>query len=136
MNSFYRDPRFISVLTFLAILALAGSAAQSAEKPKIVFERDAWDFGRVKQGDNLEYEFLFKNDGRSVLLINKVDTTCGCTAVLVSEKKIDHGRQGRIKVVFATAGYGGRGTKQIYVVSNDPRRPPGSLSITAEVEAP
>ncbi|MBM3297202.1 MAG: DUF1573 domain-containing protein [Candidatus Aminicenantes bacterium] len=119
-----------------ATAVLVASAAQPGGKPKIAFDRETWDFGRVKQGDNLEFEFLFRNEGRSVLVIDKVETTCGCTAALVSENKVEPGKQGRIKVAFATAGYGGRVTKHIFVRSNDPDRRRVQLAVTADIDTP
>ncbi|MBN2199274.1 MAG: DUF1573 domain-containing protein [Candidatus Aminicenantes bacterium] len=123
-------------LALLALAALAGVAAQSAGKPKILFEREAWDFGRVKQGDRPEHEFLFRNDGGETLVVSKVETTCGCTAALVSDKKLEPGQEGRIKVAFATAGYRGRVTKHVFVFSNDPRRSRVQLAVAADVETP
>lgn len=130
-----RSPRILFP-ALLAAAVLAGSAAQTGGKPKIVFERLSWDFGHVKQGDNLEVEFLFKNEGKSPLSIDKVETSCGCTAALVSDKKVEPGRQGRIKVSFATAGYGGRVTKHVFVTSNDPAQSRVQLAVTADVETP
>jgi len=120
----------------LALVALAGVAGQTSGKPKIVFECDAWDFGRVKQGDKAECEFLFRNDGRDVLVISRVETTCGCTAALVSDKRLEPGQKGRIKVAFSTAGYGGRVTKHVFVYSNDPSRQRVRLAVTADIETP
>jgi hypothetical protein len=136
MRSAGRQSPWILVPALLAAAVLAGSAAQTGGKPKIVFERESWDFGRVKQGDSLEAEFIFRNDGKSVLSIDKVETSCGCTAALVSEKKVEAGRRGRIKVTFATAGYGGRVTKHVFVTSNDPARPRVQLAVNADVETP
>ncbi|NOX19918.1 MAG: DUF1573 domain-containing protein [Nitrospirae bacterium] len=40
--------------------------------PSILFTEESHDFGEVKQGDPLEYEFRFKNVGDETLIIKKV----------------------------------------------------------------
>jgi len=36
--------------------------ALAAKQPKITFKKDSWDFGKIKQGDEPAYEFVFKNE--------------------------------------------------------------------------
>jgi len=120
----------------LFILILAAWPAAEAKKPKIVLDRDTWDFGRVKQGETLDHEFVFRNAGEAVLNIKNVETSCGCTAALVTENKLEPGKQGRLKVSFSTAGYGGQVTKYVYLASDDPDQPRLQLKITADVETP
>jgi hypothetical protein len=120
----------------LFIFIVAACPATEAIKPKIVLDRDTWDFGRVKQGETLNHEFVFRNSGKAVLNINNVETSCGCTAALVTENKLEPGKQGRLKVSFSTTGYGGQVTKYVYLDSDDPDQPRIQLTITAEVETP
>lgn len=120
----------------LASLLVLASALPAAKKPKIVVDRDTWEFGRVKQGETLNHEFVFRNAGEAVLNIGNVETSCGCTAALVSEKKLEPGKEGRVKVSFSSAGYGGQVTKYVYLDSDDPDRPRVQLKITADVETP
>jgi hypothetical protein len=117
-------------------LAVLASALPAAKKPKIVVDRETWDFGQVKQGETLNHEFVFRNAGEAVLNIGNVETSCGCTAALVSEKKLEPGKQGRVKVSFSTAGYGGQVSKYIYLDSDDPDRPRVQLTISADVATP
>jgi hypothetical protein len=118
------------------LVGFQGTASWAGKQSKIAFKEDAWDFGKIKQGQDLTHEFVFKNDGDSVLNINNVDTSCGCTAALVSEKKIDPGKTGRIKVTFNSRGYAGEVTKYIYIDSDDPLQPRVQLKITASVDVP
>lgn len=117
-------------------LALVWDAAAAGKPPKIVFKEDAHDFGKIKQGTNLAYEFVFKNDGDETLTIKNVETSCGCTAALVSDKKIPAGKSGKIKVTFNSQGYGGEVVKYIYVDSDDPAQPRVQLKIAAAVNVP
>jgi hypothetical protein len=106
------------------------------QRPRAVFKETSHDFGKVKQGDVVSHEFAFKNEGGAPLIVDKVETTCGCTAALVSEKKIAPGAEGRIKTTFDTRGYSGRLSRFIYVVSNDAENPRRELSLIADIEVP
>ncbi len=123
---------FIALVTGLIIAAAVPAAAQ----PRIDFKETSWDFGRVKQGELLTHEFIFKNEGDATLVIRKVTTTCGCTAALLSADKIPPGKEGRVEIKFDTRGYGGKVTKLLYVDSNDPERNRQQLQVGADIETP
>ena len=87
------------------------------EGPKIQFNEESKHFGNVKQGKVLTHVFEFENVGASFLIIKRVRTTCGCTAALVSKKRIDPGKKGELKVSFNTTGFGGNVAKYVFVES-------------------
>lgn len=129
----FRSPAAVlaAAVVLLAAAGLAGSG-----QPKAVFKAVAHDFGQVKQGDVVSHEFVFKNEGDAPLVVEKVETTCGCTAALVSEKTIGPGKEGRIKATFDTRGYSGRLSRYLYVVSNDAENPRRELSVSADIQVP
>lgn len=133
MNRHWKLRSRILVLGGL-VLVLAASAF--AAKPKIVFPTDTKNFGKLKQGTEAAYEFIFRNDGDALLTIRNVETSCGCTAALVSDKTVEPGKSGKIKVIFNTLGYAGEVTKYIFVDSDDPATPRTQLKITAAVDVP
>jgi len=123
-----------AVVAAVVLLAAAGPAQSG--KPRAVFKALSHDFGQLKQGDVVSHEFVFKNEGGAPLVVEKVETTCGCTAALVSEKKIAPGKDGRIKATFDTRGYSGRLSRYLYVVSNDAENPRRELSVSADIQVP
>lgn len=127
--------RLGAVMALAAVFLASGALAQ-AKKPRAVFRETSHDFGKVKQGDVVSHDFVFKNDGTAPLIVDKVETTCGCTAALVSEKKIEPGNDGKIKTTFDTRGYSGRLSRYIYLVSNDGENPRRELSLVADIEVP
>ena len=129
-----RRPR--AALISAAALLLALGAAAQAGKPRAVYDETIHDFGKIKQGEVVTHEFVFRNEGQADLVIEKVETTCGCTAALVSEKRIAPGREGRLKATFDSRGYSGRLSKYVYVVSNDGKQPRQEIRLTAEIEVP
>lgn len=68
----------LSLILFVCLLASNSWAA-----PNLVVELPTFDFGEVPQGQTVRHSFSFNNDGDEPLLIEKVHSSCGCTAALV-----------------------------------------------------
>lgn len=132
-HSFARLSLAAAVLA--AVLLVAGPGLASGQ-PKIKFKETAWDFGKVKQGEVLSHEFVFTNEGDATLVIQRVSTSCGCTAALVSADRIPPGKEGRIGIKFDTRGYGGPVKKLVYVDSNDPDGQHRTIEVGADIEIP
>jgi len=128
--------RLGAVIVPALALILASVALAQSKKPRAVFKETAHNFGKVKQGDVLNHEFVFKNDGSTPLVIDRVETTCGCTAALVSDQKILPGQEGKIKTTFDTRGYSGKMTRYVYLVSNNAQNERTELSLTVDIEVP
>jgi hypothetical protein len=54
----------------LLIVLLLPAAAYAA--PSITFETDTHDFGKVREGDKIEFSFAFENTGTGELVIEKL----------------------------------------------------------------
>jgi len=108
----------------------------SGAKPKIKFDHKEYDFGDSIGVDKIDHIFTFRNEGDADLVVDKVTTTCGCTAALVSEKVIPPGKTGEIKTTFTFGGRKGKQTKSIYVYSNDPSDSKVTLTITGNIVPP
>ena len=100
----------------------------------IYFPEVEHDFGKVKEGDVVNYEFKFQNKGSLPLTIKDIKTSCGCTAAVVSEKNIDPGKSGTIKVGLDTENRQGRMSRTITVISNDYNEPNKIITIFADVQ--
>lgn len=129
-----RSRALLMVAAGLAALSLV--AAAGAADVRAVFRETSFDFGKVKQGEVLAHEFVFKNAGTQPLVVERVETTCGCTAALVSADKIPPGKEGKIKVSLDTHGYAGRLTRYVYLVSNDATSGRRELSVAVDIEVP
>jgi mono/diheme cytochrome c family protein len=87
--------------------------------PKISFAEKQRDFGKILQGEIIQYEFDFTNEGDEVLEIKNVQTSCGCTAATVGEKdEYQPGEKGKIRVTFNSNGKVGKIEKTVLVESN------------------
>jgi hypothetical protein len=99
--------RTVIATTALILLAAGATAAAAGKEARAKFKEAVWDFGKVKQGEVLAHEFVFTNEGDAPLVIERVSTSCGCTAALASEDRIAPGKEGRVKASFDTRGFAG-----------------------------
>ena len=104
-----------------------------AGEPDIQFEVKAYDFGRLMEGEKTEYSYRFRNAGGEPLIIGDIRTSCGCTAALVSAKRVAPGEEGEIRVTFDSSGRPGKTHKTITVWSNDPDTPKVTLTLSGIV---
>lgn len=102
--------------------------------PDIQFEEKIFDFGVISQGDKVAYIYRFKNVGRKILKIERIRSTCDCTAINLTSMEIEPGNTGEIKAIFDSEEYTGRIMKSIHVHSNDPDEPVVTLKITGIVK--
>ena len=132
----HRMARLALAVGVLAGALLLSDTVRASGEPKIKFKETVWDFGKVKQGEVLSHQFIFANEGDATLVIQRVSTSCGCTAALASADKIQPGKEGRIEIKFDTRGYGGQVSKLVYVDSNDPGEAHRQLEVAADIEIP
>jgi hypothetical protein len=77
-----------------------------------------FDFGKVSEGEVVEFSYRFKNTGSAPLVISNASASCGCTVPEKPEAPIKPGEQGYIKVKFNSEGRVGNAHKTVTVVSN------------------
>jgi hypothetical protein len=118
------------ILLSLAIVSTIFTAnAQSASKSSATttastagatfkFETEEYNFGNVKQGEVVTYEFKFTNAGKEPLIITNATAPCGCTVPSYPKEPIKPGEKGVIKVSFNTAGKMGVQDKVVTIKSN------------------
>ncbi len=92
-----------------------------------------WDFGKVKEGEVLEHEFIFKNESKVVINIKDINTSCGCTISEVKKKKLLPGEPTIIGVKFNAKGYSGAVTQYVYMNTDVVDNPIVRYIIKAEV---
>ncbi len=106
---------------------------QLANAPVAKFEPTSFDFGDMNQGEKKSHTFNLTNNGKTELLIRRVRSSCGCTAVAPSTKVIAPGESAPINVTFDSRGKRGRQSKSITVITNDPKTPTTTLRISSNV---
>ncbi|MDB5143018.1 MAG: hypothetical protein JWQ66_1731 [Mucilaginibacter sp.] len=94
------------------------TTAAPGDGPVMKFEKDTHDFGKIKQGDKVTYDFKFTNTGKSPLIIKDAIASCGCTKPEWPHTPIKPGESAAIKVTFNSAAKMGLQDKQITITAN------------------
>jgi len=114
----------------IALLTLASTALAA---PRVTTTEKNFDFGNLYQGDKVTHVFSFTNDGDAPLEIDKVRSSCGCTAAVASTRTLQPGESGEIRATFDSARFRGPVKKTVYLYSNDPAQKPFEFSLTATI---
>jgi hypothetical protein len=123
----------ISVVSFCtAVWAQDNTAAKSdSGSPVLVVLNPTVDLGDVPPKSKHKLAYQFKNTGDAELVVDHIQSTCGCTVPALKKKKIAPGETGEIDVTFTAATRAGMMTKHLYIYSNDPANPRAPLEIKA-----
>lgn len=109
--------------------------ANDSSKPEFKFDADEHNFGNIKQGDAVTYEFKFTNTGNEPLIITNAEGSCGCTVPVYPKNPIMKGQTASIKVTFNSAGKSGMQDKTVTITSNA-KQNPMVLHMKGNVERP
>jgi len=107
---------------------------QIENAPKVVFNSERFNFGKVKDGDLVKYSFIISNEGNSDLIIRKTKASCGCTATKPEKTLLVKGESCKINITFNTKNRPGRQHKTVTVITNDPKKSDIVLHIEGTVE--
>ena len=117
--------------------------ALDADVQKVLASKDSttvqiidssYDFGKVADGEKVEFSYRFRNTGTKPLVVVQATASCGCTVPQKPEKPVMPGEIGFIKIVFDSKNRVGNTHKTITVESNaKPEFPP--LTLTGDVQA-
>jgi len=93
----------------LTAIILLSSVNLLAQEPKtkldstsLYFEVTEHDFGTIKKGTDAFYNFSYTNNSKKPLIINNVETSCGCTTPFWSKKPMRTGEYDEISVIYDT----------------------------------
>lgn len=104
---------------FLLILAYWGAThVFTAAQSIIEFEKETHDFGTIQEGQIVSYDFVFKNKGKSPLILQSVEPSCGCTTPNYTREPIPPGGTGKITVAFNSQGRPNAFHKSVTVRTN------------------
>jgi len=119
----------------LSLIILLFPGQLFAAGPHIEVLQPDFQFGTIRQGEQVPHTFIFKNTGDQPLEITKVKSSCGCTAALVDERQIAPGASGEVKVNFDSTRFSGSITKTVYIYTNDLPNKLVQLHLRGEIKA-
>ncbi len=96
----------------------SASGESKTNLPVFEWAETRYDFGDVKEGEQVTHTFTFKNSGNADLIIASVSPSCGCTVPVWSKEPVKPGNEGKIDITFNTAGKSGQESKTVAVLAN------------------
>ncbi len=118
---------FFTVL-FLSFIVFSTTAQE------FKFEEEVINYGKIEKDSDGERVFIFTNVGEEPIVIQRIQSSCGCTVPKKPEKPIMPGEKGEIKVSYATNRVGGF-SKSITIYSNA-KNPKKAIRIKGLVNKP
>ena len=101
----------------LITLLLVFFVSLAINSQEFKFDLETIDYGKINKGALGERIFVFTNIGDAPIIIQNVQSSCGCTIPEKPENPIMPGEKGKIKVSYDTKRVGGF-SKQITILSN------------------
>jgi hypothetical protein len=84
----------------IAVACLLGMTVQAQETIK--FDKTVHDFGNIpEKGEPVTYSFEFTNTGTAPLIIQNVQSSCGCTTPGWTREPVAPGQRGFVKATYA-----------------------------------
>jgi hypothetical protein len=104
---------------FAQEIAMNVKPANNFNRETAIFNWTAteYDFGQIKVGIPVTYEFSFTNTGEIPLVISTVQASCGCTVTSYTKDPIEPGANGFVKATYNAANLG-QFTKTVTVNAN------------------
>lgn len=100
------------------VLASDSSSQVFKDSTTVQMIDSVYDFGKVTDGEKVEFSYRFKNTGKNLLIVSNATASCGCTVPERPEEPIKSGETGFIKVVFNSKGRVGTAHKEVTITSN------------------
>jgi hypothetical protein len=104
-----------------AITPVNAQATQPADPTSLgsfSFPSMEYDFGTIPEGQIVEHQFNFTNNGQAPLVISNVTASCGCTSPDWTKTPVKPGEKGFVKVVFNSAAKSGAQSPTVTIQAN------------------
>lgn len=80
--------------------------------------RDTVDFGRIAQGDKVDYRLGVRNTDTAAMVILEIQNSCGCTSLDYDRAPILPGDTALVRLLYDSHGQNGAQVKSMRVVSS------------------
>ena len=126
---------FLLIALIFAISVYSFAQQTEADTTLVIqFDSLVHDYGTIVKGSDGGCEFVFRNAGKTPLILNNVQASCGCTVPEWTREPVQPGKSGVIKVKYNTQ-IVSTFNKSITVISNA-KNSPVILSIKGVVTEP
>lgn len=101
-------------------------SVKSLPKSRVSFDKVKYNCGNLKKKEIQTIQFVLKNEGKYPIVINKIETTCGCTVPAWDKVPVSPGGTREISVTY-NAEKPGFFQQKIFVFSNAENSPHGLI---------
>ena len=108
------------------------TSKKGSMQTEITVSETLFDFGKISFKESQKCIFTLQNTGKALLVIDDVNTSCGCTSVQYSKEPVKPGESLRITVIYK-ADHPEHFRKTITIYCNVPTSPL-QLKITGNAE--
>jgi len=95
------------LLAFCALIVTTGVMAQEKKADQAIqFKEVKHDFGKIKQGTPVNYDFAFKNVSSKPVVIESAIASCGCTTPKWPQGPVSKNKSDKVSAGFNAAAPG------------------------------
>jgi len=109
-------------------------AAPAGAQPKLETDTTVWDFGEKWSGEPAETTLTLRNTGSAPLHVDKIKTSCGCTAAKMDTQVLQPGQSEQVRVTYNTKKQTENVSQTIHVFSDDPDNSDLTVSVRGHVK--
>jgi hypothetical protein len=123
-------------LLLIAVVSVFSAAVMAQAKPEEVvkFTETKHDFGKIKQGVPVTYDFVFSNISKKPLVVTNATASCGCTTPKWPQEAVSSTKSEKINVGYNAASLGA--FSKTITVNLAGVEAPVTLTISGEVVTP
>ncbi len=118
------------------LLACLACLARGAQDPSLTVDKVRHDLGRLPSWQKVQVQVRVGNEGAGRLVLNEVETSCGCTTAVTARRVLGPGEYLIVEVTLDPAREQGHVHKTLTLHSNDPRQPRVEVVLEGEVVPP
>src|ERR1035437_3199659 len=90
---------FIIIISIL--LFLINPLRSQTLSPNITFVERSYDFGSIlEKNGKVSHVFIFHNNGPKPVVIDEIESGCGCIGRVLSKTPVKPGGQGKVTIIF------------------------------------
>jgi hypothetical protein len=109
-----------TLVVFVAMFVCLNGLYAQTPSATVQFEERVHNFGTImEKNGKVSHTFVFKNNGKTPVVINEVYSTCGCIGKTHSQGPVKPGTKGKVTITFDPSYKAGFFSKEIVVYSNN-----------------
>lgn len=107
------------IIIILILLYLIIPLRSQTLSSNITFTERSYDFGSIlEKNGKVSHVFTFHNNGSKPVVIDEIESGCGCIGRVLSKTPVKPGGQGKVTIIFNPSYKSGKFDKEIMVFSN------------------